>query len=411
MMTPRPILSALRRHKIAALLIVLEIALAFAIVSNALYIVVGRLQRIDLPSGIDEPRLVLLRLATAGAGRGTVASAQADLAALRAIPGVESATAINSLPLSDSQWGLAFATHPLHNFASGVPLPVYMGGQRLLETLGIRLLQGSPLQPGAYRDIDPENALSSMVKFRQALITEAFARRLWPHSDAVGKVMYLGELPVLVVGVVSNIIKPYISANAADPGNYYAAILPFHLGPDLNAWYALRCRPATCPRVLKVAAEKLQAMHPTETLTSQEPFRRMRERYFRNDRAMAWLLVSTVIALLGVTAIGIVGLASFWVQQRTRQIGVRRALGARRVDILRYFQTENFLLATAGIVLGCAAAIGINVWLMAHYAVPRLPIVYLPIGALALWALGQLAVLGPALRAARVAPTTAMRTA
>ncbi|EQD59243.1 ABC transporter permease, partial [mine drainage metagenome] len=58
---------------------------------------------------------------------------------------------------------------------------------------------------------------------------------------------------------------------------------------------------------------------------------------FANDRAMAWLLVSTILALLGVTAIGIVGLASFWVQQRTRQIGVRRALGARRVDILRYF--------------------------------------------------------------------------
>jgi putative ABC transport system permease protein len=99
------------------------------------------------------------------------------------------------------------------------------------------------------------------------------------------------------------------------------------------------------------------------------------------------------------------------VQQRTRQIGVRRALGARRVDILRYFQTENFLLATLGIALGCAAAIGINVWLMAHYAVPRLPIVYLPIGAVALWLLGQLAVLGPALRAARVPPTTAMRAA
>ncbi len=51
------------------------------------------------------------------------------------------------------------------------------------------------------------------------------------------------------------------------------------------------------------------------------------------------------------------------------------------------------------------------VWLMAHYAVPRLPVIYLPLGALLLWGLGQLAVLGPALRAARVAPTVAMRTA
>ncbi|WP_297920571.1 FtsX-like permease family protein [Metallibacterium sp.] len=411
MMTPRPILSALRRHKIAALLIVLEIALAFAIVSNAVYLVIGRLQRIDLPSGIDERNLVLLRLATAGKQNGSVASAQTDLAALRAIPGVESASAINTLPLSSSQWGLAYSPRPMRVFSGGVQVPVFFGGPGLLQTLGIRVIQGSALRPSDYSDLSPKDVFKAFVNARQALITQAFAQRLWPHASAVGKVMYMGETPVLVVGVVSNIIRPYISADAHDPANYYGVISPFRAGPDLNAWYALRCRPAECARVLKAGAAKLQAMHPTETLNAQESFTHMRQRYFRDDRSMAWLLVSTVIALLGVTAIGIVGLASFWVQQRTRQIGVRRALGARRVDILRYFQTENFLLATAGIALGCAAAIGINVWLMAHYAVPRLPVVYLPIGAVALWLLGQLAVLGPALRAARVAPTVAMRAA
>ncbi len=409
MMTPRPILSSLRRHKIAALLIVLEIALAFAIVSNAVYMVIGRLQRIDLRSGIDERGLVLLRLATAGKQNGSVASAQTDLSALRAIPGVQSASAINALPLSGSQWGLSYATHPVRNFNDGVPVPVYFGGPDLLKTLGIRVLQGTAFQPSAYRDLSPKDVFKTFVNARQALITKAFAQRLWPHASAVGKVMYMGETPVLVVGVVSNIIKPYINANAEDPSNYYGVISPFRAGPNMYVWYALRCQPADRVRALKAAAAKLQAMHPTETLLSQESFAHMRQRYFRNDRAMAWLLASTIIALLGVTAIGIVGLASFWVQQRTRQIGVRRALGARRVDILRYFQTENFLLATAGIVLGCAAAIGINVWLMTHYAVPRLPIVYLPIGALTLWALGQLAVLGPALRAASVSPATAVR--
>ena len=411
MMTPRPILSALRRHKIAALLIVLEIALAFAIVSNAVYMVIGRLQRIDLRSGIDERGLVLLRLATAGKQNGSVASAQTDLAALREIPGVESASAINTLPLSGSQWSLAYSLRPMRAFSDGVEVPVFFGGPELLQTLGIRVLQGTAFQPSAYSDLSPKDVFKTFVNARQALITKAYAQRLWPHASAVGKVMYMGETPVLVVGVVSNIIQPFIGANAHDPANYYGVISPFRVGPDLNAWYALRCQPAECARVLKAAAVKLQAMHPTETLNAQESFAHMRQRYFRDDRAMAWLLVSTIIALLGVTAIGIVGLASFWVQQRTRQIGVRRALGARRVDILRYFQTENLLLATAGIALGCAAAIGINVWLMTHYAVPRLPIVYLPIGAVALWLLGQLAVLGPALRAARVAPTVAMRSA
>jgi len=136
----------------------------------------------------------------------------------------------------------------------------------------------------------------------------------------------------------------------------------------------------------------------------------MRNEYYRGDRAMAWLLVSVCTALLIVTALGIVGLASFWVQQRTRQIGVRRALGATRGQIVRYFQAENFLLATFGIALGMLLAYGINQLLMARYELGRLPAQYLPIGALCLWLLGQLAVLGPALRAASVPPAVATRT-
>jgi putative ABC transport system permease protein len=105
-----------------------------------------------------------------------------------------------------------------------------------------------------------------------------------------------------------------------------------------------------------------------------------------------------------------VGLASFWVQQRTRQIGIRRALGATRGDIRRYFQLENFILATIGIVVGMGLAYGINLWLMDTYQVARLPATFLPIGAVLLWALGQIAVLGPARRASRIAPAIATRT-
>jgi putative ABC transport system permease protein len=88
---------------------------------------------------------------------------------------------------------------------------------------------------------------------------------------------------------------------------------------------------------------------------------------------------------------------------------VRRALGATRADILHYFQTENFLLATIGIALGMLLAYGINLFLMLHYELPRLPGYYLPVGALTLWIIGQLAVLGPALRAAAVPPVEATR--
>jgi putative ABC transport system permease protein len=135
----------------------------------------------------------------------------------------------------------------------------------------------------------------------------------------------------------------------------------------------------------------------------------LRRAYFASDRAMAGLLVGVIAALLLVTALGVVGLASFWVQQRRRQIGIRRAIGATRGDILRYFQTENFLIVSGGIALGMLLAYALNLVLMQHYELPRLPLYYLPIGALVLWGLGQLAVLGPALRAAAVPPVVATR--
>jgi putative ABC transport system permease protein len=121
------------------------------------------------------------------------------------------------------------------------------------------------------------------------------------------------------------------------------------------------------------------------------------------------MLVGLIVALLLVTALGIVGLTSFWVAQRRKQIGVRRALGATRGDILHYFQTENFLIVSFGIGLGMLLAFGINLLLMTQYELPRMPVLYLPVGALVLWGLGQLSVLAPALRAAAVPPVVATR--
>ncbi len=124
---------------------------------------------------------------------------------------------------------------------------------------------------------------------------------------------------------------------------------------------------------------------------------------------MIGLLLAAAIGLLFVTALGIAGLASFWVQQRRRSIGIRRAIGATRGDIFRYVQTENFLIVSGGIVLGMLLAYALNLLLMSHYELPRLPFLYLPAGAVLLWLLGQGAVLGPALRAAAVPPVVATR--
>jgi putative ABC transport system permease protein len=210
--------------------------------------------------------------------------------------------------------------------------------------------------------------------------------------------------------VVANLSVSQYTENG-ERGAEWCVFVPVQAGGQLVGTYLIRAKPQDLERVMTEARAKVAKIAPDVVLdyANSRTIGHLRERFFRNDRAMAGLLIGVIVALLGVTAFGIVGLASFWVAQRRKQIGIRRALGATRADILAYFQTENFLIVTFGVVLGVALAIGVNLALMKWFEVSRLPLWYLPVGALVLWLLGQLAVLAPALRASNVPPVVATR--
>ena len=93
---------------------------------------------------------------------------------------------------------------------------------------------------------------------------------------------------------------------------------------------------------------------------------------YRGDHGLIVLLTCICVALLIVTAFGIIGLTSYWVAQRRQQIGIRRALGATRQAIVRYFQTENFMIAAAGAVVGIAFAIALNLWMVRSFEMVRM---------------------------------------
>ncbi len=105
-----------------------------------------------------------------------------------------------------------------------------------------------------------------------------------------------------------------------------------------------------------------------------------RARHFSQERGIAALMSVICVILLSVTGAGIVGLSSLWVGQRTMQIGVRRAMGARKIDILRYFQMENLLIAGGGALVGSLFAFVLSNWLMRHYDSVPLPPLYVVSG-------------------------------
>lgn len=404
------VLAALRRHKIIASLVVLEIAFTCAVICNAGFLIAERIERVQRPSGLAEDSLLRLQLSAAKRGdQDALAQTRTDLAALRAIPGVQSATVVSQIPYGDSSSNSGVNLRQDQD-APTLDASVYLASPEALPTLGLSLVAGRDFSAQDYIDWQPGTAPGE-INIPTAIITQATADRLFPQGNAVGRQFYSwGSQPTQVVGVVERLTRP---SETDDPSSMeYSMIFPVSVPYTSGANFLVRTQPGQRDNVLEQATAALRESGPPRIFgLNNGSIESLRDRYYRNDKAMAWLLALICVSLLVITVAGIVGLASFWVQQRTRAIGIRRALGATRVQILRYFQTENLLLTLGGSLLGALLAVALNLLLMQFYEVPRLPAAYLLLGLAVLVPLGQLAILQPALKASRVEPATATRSA
>ena len=268
-------------------------------------------------------------------------------------------------------------------------------------------MAGRNFRPDEIRAIgDADNFTPAVI-----IITQDLAERLFQQQSAVGRAIYIRDMPSTIVGVIEHLQVPAIGTHSFA---YCSILLPLRSG-DVNnggSYYLLRAKPGQLNNVVRTAPAKLLTLNRMRVLDEEggaQPYSVLRAVGYASDRGMALLLGMICAVLLAATVGGIVGLSSFWVSQRQKQIGIRRAIGATRGDILRYYHTENFLIVSFGIVLGMLLALALNLTLMKYYELPRLPLYYLPMGAVVLWLLGQLAVLGPAVRAAAVSPVTATR--
>jgi putative ABC transport system permease protein len=404
----RPILSSLLRSKTGAILIAAQIALTLAIIANALYIVKDRIDRSNRPSGIDEANTFFLMFNGIEKISDQEAMQKRDVEVLRAIPGVIDASWINQYPMTQSGWGLSLTTTP-HDPNSGINGALYTVPGPLERALGVRIVEGRDFTFEDVRTYDPEK---DQVSADSLIITRAMARSLWPDATSyVGREVSLGSGPeaemMRVVGVVEQLMTPF--AQSSDNA-YNSFVLPVRqLSPQAS--YVVRTEPGQRDRVMRAAEDALAKLRDDRVLISNRSGDEIRERRYQGARSVANMLLAVTIGLLLVTGSGIVGLASLWVTQRRKQIGVRRVLGARKIDILRYFLVENAMITTVGIVLGVALALALNQLLVSTLELPRLPLAYLGYGMLTLWGLGILAVYGPAWRAAAVPPATATRSA
>ena len=418
--TVHPILAALRKHKAGAILIALQIALTLAIVCNALFIIGHRLERLNRPTGVQESDLFIVQQSWVNTPNESEPDAAdkldamqlEDLAALRHTSGIASVSAINSLPLLGSAWNGFVSLDHFDSYDSAnqgmVRTTFYFGDDQMFTTLGLRVIAGRAFTSAdVTHKLRRDNTAPSVV-----VLTKPLADKLFPNGDAVGKAIYfIGSKPVVVVGVVDPVQTP--SKNDSSWSNsfaYNAVLVPQRLDAGRTN-YAVRAEPGRLDEAMRAARATLYSVNPMRVLDrdSITSFATIRQDAYAGDVGMAFILSLVCLILIAVTAVGIVGMTSFWVSQRYRQIGVRRALGARKIDILHYFQIENLFIASFGVLLGIFVAFELNWWLMSHYEIDRLPTLYVLVCALLVFAIGQGAVFVPALKASKVPPMAAVR--
>lgn len=408
----RPILSALLRNKIAPLLVALQVAISLAILANALHIVTQRYQASIRPSGIaDEADSFVIEMRPTKKQPLTEVLAQQVLArqALMGTPGVAAAAWVSQVPLMLSGWNSSLAVDRKQVQPTALA-SLYLSPDPLIDTLGLRLVEGRDFKADDVEEVDFDAA---DPKSKSVIVTQALARKMYPDASSfVGKTILFGtgsDAPeAQIIGVVERLQTP--DAAIKEQGEY-SLIRPIRSAIINSAQFIVRTEAGQRDRVMRDVETLMHKVTPYPVIVKTTSLDKARAKRYRDDRTLAWMLVVVSGLLLLVTASGIVGMTSLWVSQRRKQIGVRRALGARRLDILRYFITENLLITTGGVAAGLIMAVALNQFLVSQLEMSKLPIIYLTAGALAFWLLGVLSVYGPAWRAASISPAVATRTA
>jgi putative ABC transport system permease protein len=319
---------------------------------------------------------------------------------VRSMPGVESATLARNVPLTGSNMELGInlegreppqGTRSFHTDFNVV-------GSGYFSSLGINLLRG--------RDFDDRDKEGSP---RVAVINETFARRFWPGDDAVGKRFFLGQVSdgeqVEIIGIVKD--GKYRTLGE-DPRPYFYLSSQQEYQPQMTMH--IRTAPGNAANVLAGLRQEVDSIDRTIPFLDVMPMTRS-----IGVSLIPIKVASTVAGFFGLVGlllagVGIFGIVSFSVSQRTREIGIRTALGAQRTDVLKLIIGQGMRLAFIGVFVGLLASVAVTRLLASLlYGISATDSITFIGVAVLLIIIALIASYIPARRATRVDPMTALR--
>jgi len=397
-----PIFRSLLRNRARVVLIVAEVALTLAIVANCMSLILDTRAQLAKESGFDDEHMVLIRTTpfAEGLNQQEVLDqlVDSDLETLRAMPGVRAASNTTLEPWEAGGSITAVRLPGTRN--EPMQAQFYGADPSTFDALGVPIVQGR----GFTREEFEHGASATPTETLPVVISKALADAAFPDGKAVGRELASSDelQHYRIVGLIDRFYKPM--GSVADrviltPGRTASF--------DYGSTYLVRTQGD--PGALVPQMEKALLAKENGRFLRLRTVVETRDELHGRDRLLVASLNGVMALLVLVTALGIVGLTSFSVAERRRQIGTRRALGASKAAIVRQFLLENWMVTSLGVVLGAALAYGLNFGLVTWVAGAKLSVLVVAVGAVGLWMIGVASALGPALRGAQVPPAIATR--
>jgi putative ABC transport system permease protein len=393
--------AGVERNRLRNLLVLSDVALALVLLTGAGLMMKSFVHLLDVNPGFDPSHTLTLGISLWGPKADDAPAAafyQQVVERVRALPGVESAGAVSQLPLGGN-----LDMYGLHVEGKMNPNPEKdPSGDRYSISPGYLRAMRIPLISG--REIEEQDRAGAPLV---ALVNESAARQFWPGEDPIGRRLKMGDTKGpwrTVVGVVGDVLH-----KSLDAPHTLQIYLPHAQFTDSDMLLVVRTslEPSSLAATVRGAIAGIDPQAPITNLATMEEVVSASVAQQRFGVLLFGLFAA--IALL-LAAVGMYGVISYGVAQRTHEIGIRMALGARRSDVMRLIVEEGMKPALVGAVVGLAAAIGLTRLLasLLYGVTPTDPVVFASVSAL-LVGVALLACYIPARRAVRVHPMIALR--
>ncbi|WP_440056831.1 ABC transporter permease (plasmid) [Pseudoalteromonas sp. T1lg65] len=394
-------LKTLLKHKIGPLLLILQIAITFTILTNSAFVHSVKKQETLRPTGLDEDNVLFMSSNNyLVPDENLPERVEQDIHWLKQQPEFVASAQISGAPLSHHGYYKYIFTEPAKKgIEAGTNL--FYGNETMVSALGAELVAGEDFVEADVNIVVP----SEQTVPSQTIITKALAEKISPDNwrDAVGKFIYFDDSPVQIKGIINKMQGYFTNWR----NNEHSALLPTVIAIT-TVEYVVRVTPETKEKAKQKLLSHFNGTGDRVVVELQDLAEIKKQGYVPQTSVSNTLLI-VIASVAFITTMGIMGQANYSVGQRHKQIGIRRALGATKGNIIANFMFENACISLIGIVLGIATCIVLNYQLMHSFSLPKLPVDYLVLGAAFSLLLGQLSVIYPALKAASIPPAIATR--